>query len=101
MWRFLAVAALVMVASCSGRGVSGPIGSACLSSGRSSASPVLCSCIQGVADQSLSGSDQRQAAKFFDDPDEAQETRTSDNPSTEAFWRRYRAFSDAASATCG
>ena len=97
---YLALVALGVLASCSG-GVSGTVGAACLTGGRSSATPVLCSCIQGVADQTLSRADQRRAAAFFDDPDEAQETRTSDSPSTEAFWRRYRDFSNAAERSCG
>ena len=49
----------------------------------------------------LSGSDQNRAADFFEDPDKAQATRTSDNPLTENFWERYRRFADTAEAICG
>ena len=101
MRKAITVVSLSLLAACGGATVSGPIGNACLASGRSAANPVLCSCVQNVADQTLSNADQRRAAAFFDDPDEAQETRTSDNASTEAFWLRYRAFSDAARRICG
>lgn len=89
------------LAACGGGGVSGPIGSACIEADRSAATPALCSCIQAVANQTLTGSEQRQAARFFDDPDRAQEVRTSDRPSDDAFWDRYRAFADTARVTCG
>jgi len=95
-----ALAALVIVGGCGGR-VSGDIGRACMSGGRNAASPQLCSCIQGVANQSLSGSDQRRAAQFFENPDVAQQTRASDRGGDEAFWLRYRAFADRAAAICG
>lgn len=97
----IAVALVIVLAlgSCGGR-ASGPISESCLSSGRSAANPALCSCIQRVADQMLSGSDQNRAADFFEDPDKAQATRTSDNPLTENFWERYRRFADTAEAIC-
>ena len=91
--------ALATLAACGGG--SGPIGSACLSGGRDAATPSLCSCIQRVADQSLSRSEQRRAAGFFSDPQRAQDTRQSDNASDEAFWRRYRAYADRAASVCG
>ncbi len=98
----IAVALVIVLAlgSCGGR-ASGPISASCLTSGRSAANPALCSCIQGVADQMLSSSDQNRAADFFEDPDKAQVTRTSDNPLTENFWERYRRFADTAEAICG
>ncbi|MGZ9812226.1 hypothetical protein ACXN5S_17320 [Pseudoroseicyclus sp. H15] len=57
--------------------------------------------MQQVANQSLSNSDQRRAATFFEDPQLAQEARTSDTPAMEAFWQRYRAFADSAERICG
>jgi hypothetical protein len=81
--------------------VSGDIGKACMDAGRAAANPALCSCIQQVANQSLSRADQRRAAEFFADPQKAQDTRTANAAATEAFWLRYRAFSDRASASCG
>ncbi|GAA3864657.1 hypothetical protein [Celeribacter arenosi] len=79
----------------------GAIERACLASGRSGASRPLCGCIQQVADATLSGSEQRRAAKFFKDPQKAQDTRQSDNRSHETFWKRYKAFGNSAAAYCG
>jgi len=68
---------------------------------RRAATPALCSCVQQVANQSLSGRDQARAAVFFEEPQLAQDTRQSDRAGDEAFWLRYRAFSDRARETCG
>jgi len=94
---------LLVLAACGGGSgrATGPISEACLSADRARANGALCSCVQLAANRTLSGNDQRRAARFFDDPDRAQETRTSDNPSTEAFWRRYREFVETAEASCG
>lgn len=48
----------------------------------------------------MSKRDQRMAARFFRDPDRAQEIRMSDRPSHEQFWDRYKAFSATAEAFC-
>jgi hypothetical protein len=88
------------LAGCGG-GVSGEIGRACIGSDRDSASPTLCSCIQRVANQSLSPADQNRAADFFGNPDRAEEVKKSDTSRDDAFWERYRAFADRAEATCG
>jgi hypothetical protein len=77
----------------------GTIERACIQSDRS-ASRSLCNCIQRVADVKLSRSDQKLAAKFFDDPHLAQETRQSDSSSKERFWKRYKAFGQTASRSC-
>ena len=74
---------------------------ACLQSDRSAASPQLCGCIQRVADQVLTRSDQRLAARFFRDPQRAQDIRQSDNAKHEDFWKRYRAFGSTAEKVCG
>ncbi len=92
-----ALAAMLTLAACSS---TGPVGAACLDSGRNAASAALCSCVQQVADRTLSRSDQAMAASFFEDPQAAQDVRQSDNPSLEAFWLRYRAFSSAAERSC-
>lgn len=97
----LAVAGLWALGACGGGRVSGEVGRACVAGGRGAASPALCSCVQGVADQVLNASEQRRAAAFFDDPDLAQRARTSDGAQDEAFWARYRAFADRAAAICG
>jgi hypothetical protein len=72
---------------------------ACNNSQRN-AEPATCSCIQKVADIKLSRGDQKQAAKFFADPQLAQDTRQSDNPSKERFWLRYKAFGVLAAEHC-
>jgi len=102
----LAAAALVALTSCGSSGsrvigsASGPIGSACVAAGRSSASGALCSCVQAAANQTLGASDQARAAEFFADPEKAQSTRMSDSSVTEAFWERYRNFVSMAEAMC-
>lgn len=78
----------------------GPISSACMASDRARGNRALCTCIQQVADMTLSASDQRMAAGFFRNPDRAQEIRTSDRQSHADFWRRYRSFGDAAEGMC-
>ncbi|OAN72569.1 hypothetical protein A8B83_09345 [Rhodobacteraceae bacterium EhC02] len=83
-----------------GAAMAGPIDRACMSSDRKARSARLCSCIQQVADQTLSRSDQRIAAKFFRDPQKAQDIRQSDSQNHETFWRKYRAFGETAAAMC-
>lgn len=103
MRRVLVTMAVLALASCGGgaRGLSGDVAKACIAGGRDAANRALCSCVQQVANQSLSGADQRRAAGFFEDPDTAQQVRQSDRSSDEAFWTRYRAFADRAEASCG
>lgn len=74
---------------------------ACIKSDRKASSRPLCRCIQKAADRVLSGSDQRLAAKFFKDPQMAQDVRQADNSRKEAFWKRYKEFGSTAKATCG
>ncbi len=78
----------------------GPITNACLRSDRDAANRQLCACIQRVANQTLNGGDQRQVAAFFKDPDKAQNVRMSQSDRDDAFWDRYKAFSEAAAASC-
>ena len=80
--------------------LAGPIETTCNRSDRPAANPVLCSCIQSMANQTLSRADQRKAARFFRDPDLAQEVRMSPTADDNAFWGRYRAFGDAAGQRC-
>ncbi|MGO4910373.1 hypothetical protein ACEN2J_18855 [Pseudorhodobacter sp. W20_MBD10_FR17] len=79
----------------------GPIESACNKSDRKGASRALCSCIQQVADMTLKGGDQRKAAKFFSDPDQAQKVRMSKSDRDNEFWARYKNFGETAAAYCG
>lgn len=48
----------------------------------------------------LTGGDQRQAAKFFADPERAQNVFLSKRASDDAFWDRYRNFGATAEAYC-
>ncbi|MEZ5911563.1 MAG: hypothetical protein R3D84_04440 [Paracoccaceae bacterium] len=98
MTRYWLPAAVLVFSATSA--FAGPIEKACLKSGRDVASPSLCGCIQQVADMTLNASDQRLAAKFFRDPDMAQEVRMSDRSSHEAFWLRYTGFGEAAQELC-
>ncbi|MCA0042840.1 hypothetical protein [Celeribacter litoreus] len=74
---------------------------ACMASDRAANNVALCGCIQQVADMTLTNSDQRQAAKFFEDPQKAQDIRQSDKESHEAFWLRYKEFGNVAAEYCG
>ena len=78
----------------------GPIESACMRSGRDGASRALCGCIQQVADITLSRTDQRRAAKFFKDPDQAHAVWISQRAADDAFWDRYKEFGSMAEANC-
>lgn len=95
----LAAMAAVLVPAFSGAASAGPIENACMRSDRGG-NRALCGCIQQVADMTLRGGDQRRAAKFFKDPDSAQEVRMSKSDSDNEFWARYKAFGEAAEAYC-
>jgi hypothetical protein len=84
----------------SGVAFAGPIEKACMASDRGG-NRALCGCIQQAADMTLSGGDQRRAAKFFKDPEAAHATWVSQSKSDDAFWDRYKSFGQTAEATCG
>lgn len=79
----------------------GVVETACLKSARGKGQRQLCGCIQDAANVTLTARDQRRAAKFFSDPDEAQSVRASGSRRDEAFWERYERFGAAAEAYCG
>lgn len=79
--------------------VAGPLGSACLSSGRGVSQP-LCACIQNVADMTLSGRDQKLAARLIADPEKVEAIRGSASSRNRDFWARYQSFADAAGSLC-
>jgi len=79
---------------------SGPISTACEQSDRKARSRALCGCIQAVANDTLTGSQQRRAVKFYRDPHSAQEVRQSDRPGDERFWRSYAAYAKRAEQIC-
>ena len=78
----------------------GPIEYACVRSERKAVTRSLCGCIDQVAERVLSGSDQRRAAKFFKDPDEAHAVWISQKRADDDFWTRYKAFGAQAEAAC-
>lgn len=101
MRKKFVVTAFMLLAACGGSpAVTGDISQACMAANRSAASPALCSCVQQVANQSLSSGDQARAASFFANPQLAQDTRQSSSFADERFWGRYRAFSDLSSEIC-
>ena len=79
--------------------VAGPIDRACMASDRGG-NRSLCGCIQQAADMTLSGGDQKRAAKFFKDPEAAHSTWVSQSKSDDAFWERYKSFGQTAEAYC-
>lgn len=93
-----AVAAFLPVMS--SMAAAGPIERACMASDRGG-NRSLCGCIQQAADMTLSGGDQRRAAKFFKDPEAAHATWVSQSKSDDAFWDRYKSFGQTAEAFCG
>ena len=98
MRKTLTAAALLICGATAA--AAGPIESACNSSPRSKGDRALCDCIQQAADRTLSRAEQRRAARFFKDPDEAQQVRASKTDRDNEFWDRYRAFGEMAEAFC-
>ena len=95
----LAAAVAAFLPALAGIAEAGPIQKACMASDRGG-DRSLCKCIQQVADMTLSGSDQRRAAKFFKDPEAAHVTWVSQKASDDAFWERYKSFGQTAEANC-
>ena len=93
----IAAAAIMMTAPLA---VAGPIDSACIRSDRARGNAPLCGCIQQVAHMTLSTGDQRRAAGFFRDPQQAQNVRMSKRDADNAFWARYKNFAATAEAYC-
>jgi len=77
-----------------------PIQRACLQSGRSAASNTLCACIGAAADMTLTNRQMRDGARFFRDPQRAQDVRQSDRRNDEELWLAWRSFGEAAEAMC-
>jgi hypothetical protein len=95
----LAVAFAAIFPVMSSAVAAGPIEKACMASDRGG-NRALCGCIQQAADLTLSGGDQRRAAKFFKDPEAAHATWVSQTASDDAFWERYKSFGQTAEAYC-
>ena len=90
--------AIGIIPAAAGAGI---IEGACMSLNRTDANRGVCSCIQAVADMTLTGRDQKRAAGFFRDPDAAQAVRMSRSDADNAFWARYQMFGDMAAHSCG
>ncbi|WP_209505718.1 MULTISPECIES: hypothetical protein [unclassified Ruegeria] len=73
---------------------------ACMASDRSAATRDRCSCIQRVADQALTRSDQKTVAKWFKNPHQAQVLKMSKTARDDALWDRYQNFGQMAQAIC-
>ena len=95
----IAAALAASFAVLAGVAEAGPIERACLASDRGG-NRSLCGCIQQAADMTLSGGDQKRAAKFFKDPEAAHATWISQSKSDDAFWDRYKSFGQTAEAYC-
>lgn len=78
-----------------------PIERACLQSNRPAANRTLCSCVGQAAQRTLTGSQMREGARFFNDPQRAQDIRQSDRRGHEEMWRAWRNFGETAEAMCG
>lgn len=78
----------------------GTIERACRQSDRPAATRARCGCIQRVANDTLSRTERRKVAKWFDDPHQAQVVRMSDRRSDEVLWERYKRFGELAQAIC-
>lgn len=101
MKSYLFVAAVAAsFAVFSGAASARPIERACMASERGG-NRSLCACIQQAADMTLSGGEQRRAAKFFKNPEAAHKTWMSQSKSDDAFWERYKSFGQTAEAYCG
>lgn len=79
----------------------GVIERACRQADRTAASPSVCGCIQKVANVSLTRSERKKVASWFDDPHQAQVVRQSSRSGDERLWLRYKAFGERAERTCG
>lgn len=100
MKHTLIAAALALATLAPAPVLAGPVESACNASDRAQATRSLCRCIDAVARHTLTRSEQRRAARFFRDPDEAQSVRMSRSRSDTEFWARYRAFGQEAERVC-
>ena len=80
--------------------LAGAVENACLRSDRAQATRAMCRCIDSVAQTTLTRSEQRRAASFFNDPDLAQQVRMSKTARDNEFWGRYRAFGASAEQYC-
>ena len=100
MKAVLSAAVLSLAVLAPAAALAGPIETACNRSDRQAATRAMCRCIDDVAGRMLTRSEQRRAARFFQDPQLAQDARASRTRADNEFWDRYRAFGDRAEAVC-
>ncbi|QXT40703.1 hypothetical protein [Gymnodinialimonas ceratoperidinii] len=98
--RFIYPAVAVAVMAVPQSVQANPIQRACMASDQYS-SRSLCSCIGDAADVTLSRRQMREGARWFDDPQRAQDTRQSDRARDEEMWSAWRTFSTLAEQSCG
>jgi hypothetical protein len=84
-----------------GPAAANPIERACLQSERAAGNQGLCNCIGAAAERTLSRRHMRQGARFFADPQRAQDVRQSDRRAHEELWQAWRQFGETAEAMCG
>jgi len=96
--RHFAFVIVIFCVGCGGGGGTTPQ-RACLNSDRSPG-PQVCACAQVVADQTLSRSDQRQAAEIIADPDAFQEVNASRSNRAQSFVARYRLWGERVEQVC-
>ncbi|MGI3168629.1 hypothetical protein ACRARG_05725 [Pseudooceanicola sp. C21-150M6] len=95
---FAATAALILTSTSAM--AAGPVSRACIASDRASSSYALCSCLQQVANKTLTRRDQRTVAKIFKEPQLAQDIKMSKTTANDVFWERYQVFGATATKTC-
>ncbi len=78
----------------------GWISDACLRANRDAASKEVCTCIDEVAQISLTRAERKKVSKFFRDPHKTQIIRASDRRSDKKFWERYQTFGARARQIC-
>jgi len=60
----------------------------------------MCACVGAAADLTLTGRQMRDGARFFRDPQRAQDVRQSSRSTDETLWRAWRNFGETAEAMC-
>lgn len=78
----------------------GDIYTACRDAGRSEATDQRCGCVQWVADQTLTSSQQQRGAGYFVNQQGLQDTRQSDGSANERFWSAWKTFGQQAGLQC-
>ena len=78
----------------------GDIYDACRDAGRTEATDHRCGCVQWVADQTLTPTQQQRGAGYFVDQQGLQDARQSDGSANERFWTAWKEFGQQAGQQC-